>query len=173
MPEEIKTSDSAVSDHKKIRIGWFTFSCCEDNTIVLTEIMNDHWQEWKKLFDFRHVNVLKSKNVLDELDIAFIEGAIASDEHAEKLKKIRSVSKKLVAVGACAIIGMPAGQRNFFNEEQKKEIDFLLMRFSAMPKVLRVADVVKIDAEVPGCPMEPEVFLTAVNKLVGELSNNT
>jgi len=158
-------------DNEKIKIGWFSFSCCEDNTIVLTEIMNDHWQDWKKIFDFRHARVLKSKNILDELDVAFIEGAIASDEHAQKLRDIREKSKKLVAVGACAVIGMPAGQRNYFSEEQKQEIEFLIARFSALSKVLKVSDVVKVDAEIPGCPMEPKIFLEVVNKLVAELTN--
>ena len=135
---------------------------------MMTEIMNDHWQEWKKLFDFRHAGVLKSKNILDELDIAFVEGAIASEKHTEKLREIREKSKKLVAVGACAVVGMPAAQRNYFNEQQKQEIEFLIARFAALPKVLKVSDVVKVDAEIPGCPMEPQVFLTAVNALVAE-----
>ncbi|OHA09450.1 MAG: hypothetical protein A3B37_01980 [Candidatus Sungbacteria bacterium RIFCSPLOWO2_01_FULL_59_16] len=153
----------------KIKIGWFSFSCCEDNTIVMTEVMNEHWQEWKKLFDFRHARVLKSKNVLDELDIAFIEGAIASDKQAANLREIRAKSKKLVAVGACAVVGMPAGQRNFFDEKQRQEIEFLLARFAALPKVLKVSDIVKVDAEVPGCPMEPDKFLEVVNRVVDEL----
>ncbi|KKU06178.1 MAG: NADH ubiquinone oxidoreductase, 20 kDa subunit [Parcubacteria group bacterium GW2011_GWA2_45_30] len=153
---------------KKLKIGWFSFSCCEDNTVVFTELMNDHWQEWKKLFDFRHVRVLKSNNVLDDLDIAFIEGAIASDEHAARLKEIRVKSKKLVAIGACAVVGMPAAQRNYFNEKQKQEIEFLVARFQALPKVLKVSDVVKTDAEVGGCPMDPAKFLEMVNKLVAE-----
>lgn len=150
----------------KIKVGWFTFSCCEDNTVIFTELMNDHWLEWKKLFDFRHARVLKSKNVLDELDIAFIEGAIASDDHMEKLKEIREKTKKLVAVGACACVGMPAAQRNYFSEEQKREIEFLIARFSALPKVLKVSDVVKVDAEIGGCPMDPNKFLESVNDLV-------
>lgn len=154
---------------KKIKIGWFSFSCCEDNTIVMTEVMNDHWQEWKRLFDFRHARVLKSKNVMDDFDIAFIEGAIASPEHEKKLKEIRSRAKKLVAVGACAVIGLPAGQRNTFTPEQKEAIDFLVTRFGALAKVLRVADVVPIDDEIPGCPMDPKIFLEKVNKLVAEL----
>ena len=154
---------------KKLKIGWFSFSCCEDSTIVFTELMNDHWQEWKKLFDFRHIRVLKSNNVLDDLDIAFIEGAIASDEHAARLKEIRAKSKKLVAIGACAVVGMPAAQRNYFNEKQKQEIEFLVARFSALPKVLKVSDVVKVDAEVGGCPMDPAKFLEAVNKMINEL----
>lgn len=155
-------------DENKIKIGWFSFSCCEDNTIIFTELMNDHWQEWKKLFDFRHARVLKSNNVLDDLDIAFIEGAIASDEHVAKLKEIREKSKRIVAIGACAVVGMPAAQRNYFNEKQKQEIEFLTARFSALPKVLKVSDVVKVDAEVGGCPMDPNKFLEAVNGLVAE-----
>lgn len=153
----------------KIKVGWFSFSCCEDNTIVMTEVMNEHWQEWKKLFDFRHARVLKSQNVMDEFDIAFIEGAIASEEQALKLREIREKSKKLVAVGACAVVGLPAGQRNFFSEKQKQEIEFLLARFASLPKVLKVSEVVKVDAEVPGCPMEPEKFLEVVNQMVAGL----
>ncbi|MEK7208751.1 MAG: hypothetical protein AAB677_00645 [Patescibacteria group bacterium] len=157
------------NNQEKIKIGWFTFSCCEDNLIVMTEVMNDHWQDWKKLFDFRHVRVLKSHNILDELDIAFVEGALASPEQEAKVKDIRARSKKLVAVGACAVVGLPAGQRNYFTPEQKANIDFLLTRFDALPAVKKVADVVSVDGEIPGCPMTPEDFLTKVNALVAEL----
>ena len=160
-----------MNENQKIKIGWFSFSCCEDNTIVFTELMNDHWQEWKKIFDYRHARVLKSNNVLDDLDIAFIEGAIASDDHISKLKEIRKKSKKLVAIGACAVVGMPAAQRNYFNEKQKQEIEFLIARFSALPKVLKVSDVIKVDAEVGGCPMDPQKFLEAVNNLISEIKS--
>ena len=160
----------AKEKNKKIKIGWFTFSCCEDSTIVMTELMNEHWQEWKKIFDFRHVNVLKSKNILDELDIAFVEGAIVSQDHINKLKEIREKSKKIVAIGACACIGMPSAQRNYFNKEQKQEIETLIARFSALSEVLKVSDVVKIDAEVPGCPMDPDKFLNVVSNLVKEFN---
>jgi len=161
-------SISHTNTKDKIRVGWFTFSCCEDNTIVMTEIMNDHWEEWKKLLDFRHARVLKSKNVLDELDIAFVEGAIASEEQEQQLREIRKKTKKLVAVGACAVVGMPAAQRNYFNEEQKREIEFLVARFAALPKVLKVADVVTVDAQVPGCPMDPDNFLKVLGEVLGE-----
>lgn len=167
---ETKTTLSEKNQPPKIRLGWFTFSCCEDNTVVMTEIMNDHWQEWKKMFDFRHARVMRSHNVLDELDIAFVEGAITSEEHMSKLEEIREKSKKVVAVGACALVGMPAGQRNNFNEKQRAEIEFLLARFASLPKVLKVSDVVRVDAEIPGCPMEPSKFLEVVNKVVGELN---
>ena len=152
----------------KIRVGWFSFSCCEDSTIMFTEIMNDHWQEWKHLFDFRHARVLQSKNTLDEMDIAFVEGAIASDKHAKELEEIRSLSKVLVAIGSCACTGMPSAQRNTFDEKKKQEIEFLLARFGAAKNVRKLADVVKVDAQVPGCPMDTKQFLAAVEKLVAQ-----
>jgi coenzyme F420-reducing hydrogenase gamma subunit len=158
-----------MESQQKIAIGWFSFSCCEDSTIVFTELMNDHWREWKKIFDFRHAKVLKSHNIMDAFDIAFIEGALASPEHVEKLKDIRSRSKKLVAIGACAVTGLPAGQRANFTESQKADIQFLVDRFGALPKVLTVKEVVSVDAEIPGCPMDPKKFLEAVSALVAEL----
>lgn len=173
MDKSAAAQKTKTKTSRKLRIGWFTFSCCEDNTIIMTEIMNDHWQEWKKLFDFRHARVLKSKNVLDDLDIAFVEGAVASKEHEKELRKIRKVSKKLVAVGACAIAGLPSSQRNYFSEKQKQEIEFLIARFSALPKVLKLSDVVKVDAEVPGCPMDPDNFLKTVNNVIKSLNRQS
>ncbi len=154
---------------EKLKIGWFTFSCCEDNTVIMTEVMNDHWQEWKKIFDFKHARVLQSKNEMCEFDIAFVEGAVASPEHKEQLQEIRKLAKKLVAIGSCAVMGMPSSQRNTFNDEQKKEIEALVARFNALPEVLKVSDVVEVDAQVFGCPMDPNKFLDTVNTVVAEL----
>lgn len=166
---ETKPFDNAQG---KLKIGWFSYSCCEDNTVVMTEVMNDHWEEWKKTFDFRHARVLKKNNVMDEFDIAFIEGAIASPEQEAEVKDIRNRSKKLVAVGSCAVVGLPAGQRNEFDAEQNEHIDFLVSRFGASPKVKKVSEVVKVDVEITGCPMSPDVFLQKVNELVTELRHD-
>jgi len=136
---------------------------------MFTELLNDHWQDWKAIFDFRHVRVMKSNNLFDEFDIAFIEGAIASPEHESRAKEIREKSTKVVAVGACAVTGLPAAQRNTFTPEQKEAVQFLVDRFGALPEVKKVADVIEVDASVPGCPMNTDMFLKAVNGLVAEL----
>jgi len=155
-------------DGKKLRVGWFTFTCCEDSTIVFTEILNDHWQEWRKLIDFVHARVLQAKNDEDELDVAFIEGAISSEEQKKKVEGIRSRSKWVVAVGACAVNGMPSSQRNTFDEKTKKEIGFILERFHHLKDVLSVKDVVEVEAELPGCPMDPGQFVGVVKKALTE-----
>lgn len=164
-PQQTKTNKV----NKKVRVGWFSFSCCEDSTVIFTELLNDHWQEWKKLIDFRHARVLKTHNVLDELDVAFIEGALASQEQVDKVKEIRSKSKLVVAIGACACVGLPSAQRNQFDEVRLKEIEPLLARFKHLKKVQKLSDVVKVDAEVPGCPMNPDKFLEVLNGALKQL----
>ena len=104
----------------------------------------------------RHARVLKKDNKLSDIDVAFVEGAITNEADAKKLRSIRKHSKKLVAIGSCAINGMPAAQRNMFDEELKKEIEFLLKSFKQSDKVRTIKDVVAVDDEVPGCPMEEE-----------------
>jgi sulfhydrogenase subunit delta len=153
---------------KKLKIGWFSFSCCEDSSIVFTELLNDHFEEWFKVLDFQYVRILKKNNKLEGLDVAFIEGAIASRKEASKLKKIRENCKKLVAIGSCAVNAMPSAQRNLFDPEREKEIEFLIEKFHMAKKVKKLEDVVKVDDKVPGCPMDEDKFLELVGKYLKE-----
>jgi NAD-reducing hydrogenase small subunit len=157
---------------KKLRIGWFSFTCCEDSTIMFSELLNDHFFEWKKILDIRHAKVFQSKNILDELDVAFVEGAISSESQADKLKKIRSVSKKLVAIGSCAVTGFPSAQRNLFDEKTKAEIKPLLEKFNYSEKVMKLDEVVVVDAAVPGCPMDTDKFLEVLDNMLKEFNIN-
>ena len=152
----------------KPKVAFFDFTCCEGCQIELTNFGDQAFLEL-----LNHIEIVEFREGMtekaDHIDIAFIEGAIASPEHEEKLKDIRSRSTKLVAVGACAVTGVPASQRNTFTPEQKEAIQFLVDRFGALPEVKKVADVVTVDASVPGCPMNADMFLKAVNGLVAEL----
>lgn len=135
---------------------------------MFTELLNDHWREWKKLIDFKSALVLQRKEDFSDLDVAFVEGAITSDEQAEKLQKIRAISKKLVAIGQCACSGMPSAQRNSFSPEQKAEIEALLTQFKYAPVVKKVSDVVTVDASVNGCPMNEAKFLEVLSAALVE-----
>ena len=153
---------------KKLRIGWFSFSCCEDSTIIFTELLNDHYQEWKDKLEFCSALVLRKKSTVKDLDVAFVEGAITSKKQEEKLRQIRRESKKLVAIGACACIGMPSAQRNLFNDKENKEIQNILIRFNYSDKVRKLSEIVPVDDFVHGCPMDENIFLATVNKYLKE-----
>ena len=154
---------------KKLKIGWFSFTCCEDSTMVWIELMNENFFEWKELHRDKARKGPEEEQRAEGHRRGFCRGR---DNHREgtpkKLREIRKNSKKLVAIGSCAVNGMPAAQRNMFNEEMKKEIEFLIKRFKQTDKVRTVKDVVPIDDEVQGCPMEEEVFLRVLDKYLKE-----
>lgn len=149
---------------KKLKIGWFSFTCCEDSTIMFVEMLNDNFFKFKKYFEFRHANVLQSKNELSDIDVAFVEGAIASEKDKEKLLKIRENSKFIVAIGSCAVTGLPSAHRNSFDEKLKKEISPYLLQFDQSEKVYALHELIKVDDKVPGCPMIEAQFFAAVDK---------
>ena len=65
MPTEQSIQQTRGPDqHERLVVGWFSFTCCEDSTILLTELLNDHLDEWKKVVEFRHMKALKTKNSL-------------------------------------------------------------------------------------------------------------
>lgn len=149
----------------KLTAGWFTFTCCEDSTILFTEILNDHWQKWTKAIDFKYAKTLRNSKGIGSMDIAFVEGAISSAGQTERLKKIRGLTKTLVAIGSCAVTGQPSAQRNQFTAEQLEAIKPILERFTYNDKVQRLDEIVKVDYSVPGCPMDETKFIELINKL--------
>ena len=154
--------------NKKLRVGWFTFTCCEDSTIVFTELLNTRYEVWREKIDFVHAKVLQNTNRWEPMDVAFVEGAISSTDQEEKVKKIRGLATKLVAIGACACTGMPSNQRNRFDAPTKEEIKELLVRFKQADTVKMLRQVVTVDDEVNGCPMNEQPFLDLVDKYLKE-----
>lgn len=157
--------DTAQTKNKKLAIGWFCFTCSEDSTILFTELLNKHFDEWKKIIDFKHVRSLKTKNELKDLDVAFVEGAISSKTQENEVKKIRDNAKYVVAIGQCACTGMPSASRNSFEDKDIDDrIRWYLEHFDYNKKVQKLEDVIKVDDKVEGCPMNVTKFLTIMDK---------
>lgn len=154
-----------VLPNKKLSVGWFSFTCSEDSTILLTELLNTHFDKWKKLVDFKHLRALKTKNTPEGLDVAFIEGAASSPRQEEEIKKIRNNAKYVVAVGACAVTGMPSSSRNAFTDKEIDEkIKWYLSHFDYSKRVKRLNEVINVDDKVEGCPMSVEKFQEILGK---------
>jgi sulfhydrogenase subunit delta len=158
-------SVDSITAQKKLVVGWFSFTCSEDSTILFTELLNDHLYEWKKVVEFRFLKALKTHNVLSNLDVAFIEGAISSDKQAAEVKKIRDNAKYVVAIGACACTGLPSSSRNdLLPKVIDDKIRSYMKRFDYSDKVRKLSDVIKIDDMVDGCPMNVPKFLEVLGK---------
>ena len=153
---------------KKLRVGFFSFTGCEGCMVQFTEILNTKYFEWAPLLDVRYFRLLKGHNVLDGMDVAFIEGAISSQKEVERLQEIRRFAKRVVAIGSCAISGAPNNLRNYFDEKTNEEIGPILKKFGHREKVVGIGELVYVDATVPGCPILDNKFIEVLENYMRE-----
>lgn len=156
------------SAQKKLRVGFFSFTGCEGCMVQFTEILNTKYFMWAPLLDVRYFRLLKSRNLMDEMDVAFIEGAISSEKEAERLKQVRKLAKRVVAIGSCAITGAPNNLRNYFDEKTNDEIRPILKKFGHREKVVGIGEIVHVDATVPGCPIIDSKFIETMENYMRE-----
>ena len=55
-----------------------------------------------------------------------------------------------------------------FDPETKKEIQFIVDKFKMMDKVLSVPEVIPVDDQVAGCPMDEKRFIAVLEKYLVE-----
>ncbi|MEM5869599.1 MAG: hypothetical protein QXR09_00290 [Candidatus Aenigmatarchaeota archaeon] len=153
---------------KRLEIAFISFTCDEGCSISFLELLNKKYREWKDLIDFKAFRLIQTREELSEIDVAFVEGVISTEKEKKLLEKIRKVSKKVVAVGSCAITGSPSNARNFLDKEEMEEIKPIMKKFGHMEKAIAPKNLVKIDEEVPGCPMLEDKMIAVIEKYLKE-----
>lgn len=149
---------------KKKRVGVFSLTCDEGCSIYLTEIFNKKLLEWLEKVEWVYFLSIKDKTEIKDLDVALIEGVVTSQKDKEDLEKIRANSKIVIAMGTCAVTTVPSGQRNRFNEKQLAEIKDHMEEYHFLPKALALKDVVKVDDQIMGCPIDEKKFVDVFEK---------
>ncbi len=153
-----------MEEAQKKRVGIFSLTCDEGCSIFLTEIFNKKLLEWLEKMEIVYYLALKSHKEAENLDIALVEGVVTSEKDLAEIKKIRDKTGILIAMGTCAITTVPSGQRNDFNAEQLDAIKGHLEKYGYLPKALALKDVVKVDDEISGCPIDEKRFIEIFEK---------
>ena len=148
----------------KKRVGIFSLTCDEGCSIFLTEIFNQKLIGWLEKIELVYFLAVKDHVEAGNLDIALVEGVVTSEKDSEQIKKIRERSKILIAMGSCAVTSQPSGQRNNFNADQLKVIEEHFEKYKFLPKALALKDVVKVDDEIIGCPIDEVKFVEIFEK---------
>lgn len=130
---------------------------CEDELIRMAERMD--------LVDWVMARSQNDHNC--RLDVALVEGVVATQRDLQNLRSIRARSRTLVAVGTCAVWGgLPAMRNEIPREILQQEVYHgdapLLDTVEARP----ATDFVPFELKLPGCPIERHEFLKLVNALL-------
>ncbi len=152
---------------EKPRIGIFSLTGCGGDQLMITNL-EDVLLDLLSHFDIKHFQEASSYEEKSELDIAFVEGSVSTKTDLDRLKEIRETSKLLIALGDCAIGGCVQASRNAqmsMTERMRKVYGTEEDIYGVLePKGLSAH--VKVDLEIPGCPIEKEEAFRAITSLL-------
>lgn len=99
-------------------------------------------------------------------DLSLVEGSITTPHDAERIHRIRRQSKLLVTIGACATAGGIQALRNFADVGAYARIVYPRPGLiETLAKSTPIADHVRVDFELRGCPIDRGQLLEAIGAL--------
>jgi coenzyme F420-reducing hydrogenase gamma subunit len=106
-------------------------------------------------------------------DISLVEGSITTAEEEERIHNIRRQSKVLITIGACATAGGIQALKNFADVDEFIRTVYAHPEFiKTLQKSTAIADHVKVDMELRGCPIDKTQLLELLGAyLVGRKPN--
>lgn len=151
----------------KPAVGIFGLTGCAGDQLVILNC-EDRLLEVVSLIDVRDFLMASSKNdTTCPLDIALVEGAVLSNRDIERLKAIRKRAKILVALGTCAVWGGVAAMDR--GADRRKLLEDVYGQtgpgYDSQP-ARALHEIVKVDLNITGCPIEAEHFLAAIANLL-------
>ncbi|MFB3826722.1 MAG: NADH:ubiquinone oxidoreductase [Bryobacteraceae bacterium] len=138
--------------------------CAGDQLVILN--CEDRLLDIAGALDIREFLMAASNgHASGPLDVALVDGAVVTARDEAMLREIRGRSGLLVALGTCAVWGGVAamdGDRAALKQEIYGEAGAAYDASRA--RALR--EVVPVDLNIPGCPIEKEEFVQAVSMLL-------
>ena len=100
-------------------------------------------------------------------DISLVEGSITTEHDAERIHKIRRVSKYLITIGACATAGGIQALRNFVDVKDYVRAVYASPQYiETLTKSTPIRDHVFVDFQLRGCPISKYQLLEVISALL-------
>ena len=151
--------------HVKPKVAFFDFSSCEGCQLTVVDSLETH------LDLLNAVEIVNFREAISERGqdyaVAFVEGSCTRQSDEARLNAIREQAAIVVALGACAHLGGVNALKNEFPLADVREYVYgdkaeWYDTYAARP----ISDVIKVDAVLPGCPIDLEEFITFVKQVL-------
>jgi NAD-reducing hydrogenase small subunit len=132
------------------------------------------------LADIVYTPLADVKDYPEGVDVVLVEGAVASAEHLQFLRRVRERSRMLIAFGDCAVTGNVTALRNLVGgadvvlRRSYLELPDVNARVPAaegiiptlLDRVTPLHAVVPVDLYLPGCPPPAERIRKTLEELI-------
>ncbi len=153
----------------KPKIGIYGFSGCWGEQIVILNCEDELMDLFGAVDIVDFLGGSSVNDTVSRLLIAFVEGSIANAREEAALRKVRDRSGLLVACGSCACFGGVAAM-----DARSPRAEVIRQVYGKNGPAASwdigphgpLSDFVKVDLNIPGCPIEKNEFLRVVSSLL-------
>ncbi len=150
----------------KPKVAVHKFSSCDGCQLALLD-MGPALLDLAEQVDFVHFAEAGPFDDQARVDLAFVEGSIATSEDLARIRLIRENSKMLIAIGACATSGGIQALRNYANGMQwAAQIYPQPEHIDSLPQSTPLSAHVKVDFELWGCPVNSTQIVGFINNFL-------
>ena len=143
----------ATKQHKKPTLAVYKFSSCDGCQLGILNL-EDELLDLVGVVEIAHFLEARRQVLPGPYDIGLVEGSVTTPEEVERIKEIRHSCSVLIALGTCATAGGVQGLRNFEDLASLTDMVYEHPEYiDALPTSTRIADHVKVDYELWGCPV--------------------
>lgn len=97
-------------------------------------------------------------------DVSIVEGSVTTPHDAERIREVRSQSRTLITIGACATAGGIQALRNFADVEEFTRVVYASPEFiSTLSSSTPISAHVPVDFELRGCPIDKRQLLEVIS----------
>jgi coenzyme F420-reducing hydrogenase gamma subunit len=147
----------------KPKLAVWKFSSCDGCQLTILDC-EDQLLALAGAIDIAYFPEATRGEVEGPYDLSLVEGSITTPHDAERILRVRSASKALVTIGACATAGGIQALRNFADVEEYTRIVYASPEFiSTLETSTAIADHVPVDFELRGCPIDKRQLLELVS----------
>jgi coenzyme F420-reducing hydrogenase gamma subunit len=150
------------------KVAIFDFASCEGCQLQIVNLEEQILKIVEKVDIVTFREAMKESS--DQYDIAFVEGSVIRPMDMERLKKIRSNAKILIALGDCAVTGCVNKLRNdtpidlslkkVYNDQFPNK-----SKLFDIKKTKALSEIIPVDFHIRGCPVRKEQILYYIQRL--------
>jgi coenzyme F420-reducing hydrogenase gamma subunit len=150
----------------KPKLAVWKFSSCDGCQLTLLDCEDELLGIADEL-ELAYFPEATKAEVAGPYDLSLVEGSITTAHDAERIREIRAQSRLLATIGACATSGGIQALRNFADVREWIPLVYASPEYvSTLATSTPIADHVKVDLELRGCPISKEQLVETVLALL-------
>jgi coenzyme F420-reducing hydrogenase gamma subunit len=151
----------------KPRVGIFGLTGCAGDQLQILNCEDELVRLAQRLDIVDWVMAKSDNDHACRLDVAFVEGVVATQRDLDTLKEVRSRARVLVALGTCAVWGgLPAMRNELPREVLARAVYDKGTAHLDTVEARPASQFVPFEIMLPGCPIERHEFLQLVHSLL-------